>query len=57
MYHDQAQIGMKLLGFHRGVTISGGLPVVLTTPAHGTAFDIAGRGIANDPTKTLFRIH
>ncbi len=47
MYHDQAQTGMKLLGFHRGVTVSGGLPVVLTTPAHGTAFDIAGKGVAN----------
>ncbi|RSL34034.1 4-hydroxythreonine-4-phosphate dehydrogenase [Salibacterium salarium] len=47
MYHDQAQIGMKLLGFHRGVTISGGLPVVLTTPAHGTAFDIVDKGTAN----------
>ncbi len=48
MYHDQAQTGMKMLGFHRGVTMSGGLPITLTTPAHGTAFDIAGRGIANE---------
>ncbi|WP_165971981.1 PdxA family dehydrogenase [Paenibacillus piri] len=47
MYHDQAQTGMKLLGFNRGVTISGGLPVVVTTPAHGTAFDISGQGAAN----------
>ncbi|WP_134701118.1 4-hydroxythreonine-4-phosphate dehydrogenase PdxA [Ammoniphilus sp. YIM 78166] len=47
MYHDQAQTGMKLLGFTRGVTISGGLPVVLTTPAHGTAFDIAGQDKAD----------
>ncbi|NEU30038.1 4-hydroxythreonine-4-phosphate dehydrogenase [bacterium LRH843] len=47
MYHDQAQTGMKLLGFYRGVTISGGLPIVLTTAAHGTAFDIAGKGIAD----------
>jgi 4-hydroxythreonine-4-phosphate dehydrogenase len=47
MYHDQAQTGMKLMGFHKGVTMSGGLPVVLTTPAHGTAFDIAGKGMAN----------
>ena len=47
MYHDQGQTGMKLLGFHKGVTVSGGLPVVLTTPAHGTAFDIAGKGIAD----------
>ena len=47
MYHDQGQIALKLLGFERGVTVSGGLPVVVTTPAHGTAFDIAGQGIAN----------
>ncbi|NOU95011.1 4-hydroxythreonine-4-phosphate dehydrogenase PdxA [Paenibacillus sp. LMG 31456] len=47
MYHDQAQTGMKLLGFNKGVTVSGGLPVVITTPAHGTAFDIAGQGQAN----------
>ncbi|MCR8632290.1 MULTISPECIES: PdxA family dehydrogenase [Paenibacillus] len=47
MYHDQAQTGMKLLGFNKGVTVSGGLPVVITTPAHGTAFDIAGQGRAN----------
>lgn len=47
MYHDQAQTGMKLLGFYRGVTISGGLPIVLTTAAHGTAFDIAGEGVAD----------
>jgi len=46
MYHDQGQIAMKLLGFERGVTILAGLPVPITTPAHGTAHDIAGRGIA-----------
>lgn len=43
MYHDQGQIAMKLLGFDGGVTIEGGLPVVITTPAHGTAFDLVGR--------------
>lgn len=48
MYHDQAQTGMKLLGFNRGVTMSGGLPITLATPAHGTAFDIAGKGIADE---------
>jgi 4-hydroxythreonine-4-phosphate dehydrogenase len=48
MYHDQAQTGMKLLGFNRGVTMSGGLPITLTTPAHGTAFDIAGKGTADE---------
>lgn len=47
MYHDQGQIAMKLMGFWRGVTVQGGLPVPITTPAHGTAFDIAGQGIAN----------
>jgi 4-hydroxythreonine-4-phosphate dehydrogenase len=47
MYHDQGQIALKLLGFDRGVTLGGGLPVVITTPAHGTAFDIAGKGVAN----------
>lgn len=52
MYHDQGQIALKLLGFERGVTILGGLPVPICTPAHGTAYDIAGRGIA-DPGATI----
>ncbi len=47
MYHDQGQIAMKLMGFDRGVTVAGGLPVPIATPAHGTAFDIAGKGIAD----------
>jgi 4-hydroxythreonine-4-phosphate dehydrogenase len=47
MYHDQGQIAMKLMGFERSITINGGLPIPITTPAHGTAHDIAGRGIAN----------
>ena len=47
MYHDQGQIAMKLMGFDRGVTIAAGLPIPVATPAHGTAFDIAGRGKAN----------
>ena len=47
MFHDQGQIAMKLMGFERGVTVQGGLPVAITTPAHGTAYDIAGQGIAN----------
>jgi 4-hydroxythreonine-4-phosphate dehydrogenase len=47
MYHDQGQIATKLLGFDRGVTVHGGLPVAIATPAHGSAFDIAGKGIAN----------
>jgi len=47
MYHDQGQIAMKLIGFDRGVTIAGGLRVPICTPAHGSAFDIVGQGIAN----------
>jgi 4-hydroxythreonine-4-phosphate dehydrogenase len=47
MYHDQGQIAMKTLGFERGVTVMGGLPYPVATPAQGTAFDIAGRGVAN----------
>ena len=47
MYHDQGQIAMKLLGFSRGVTLLGGLPFPVTTPAQGTAYDIAGKGKAS----------
>jgi 4-hydroxythreonine-4-phosphate dehydrogenase len=47
MYHDQGQIATKLLGFNRGVTVTAGLKTVLTTPAHGTAFDIVGKGKAD----------
>ena len=47
MYHDQGQIAMKLMGFERGVTMLGGYPFPICTPAHGTAYDIAGQGIAN----------
>jgi 4-hydroxythreonine-4-phosphate dehydrogenase len=47
MYHDQGQIAMKMMGFDKGVTMMGGLPFPLCTPAHGTAYDIAGRGIAD----------
>jgi 4-hydroxythreonine-4-phosphate dehydrogenase len=47
MYHDQGQIAMKLLGFDRGVTLLGGFPFPICTPAHGTAYDIAGKGCAN----------
>lgn len=47
MYHDQGQIAIKLLGFSHGVTVQGGLPIPITTPAHGTAYDIAGKGKAN----------
>ena len=46
MYHDQGQIAMKLMGFEQGVTLHGGLPIPVATCASGSAFDIAGRGIA-----------
>jgi 4-hydroxythreonine-4-phosphate dehydrogenase len=46
MYHDQGQIAMKLMGFEQGVTLHGGLPVPVATSASGSAFDIAGRGVA-----------
>jgi 4-hydroxythreonine-4-phosphate dehydrogenase len=52
MYHDQAQVALKLMGFERGVAILGGLPIPVTTPAHGTAYDIAGQGVAN-PSATI----
>jgi 4-hydroxythreonine-4-phosphate dehydrogenase len=48
MYHDQGQVAIKLMGFSRGVTVQGGLPAPITTPAHGTAFDIVGTGKANE---------
>lgn len=57
MYHDQGQIAIKLLGFDKGVTVQGGLPVPIATPAHGTAYDIVGRNIANlGPTQHAFDI-
>ena len=46
MYHDQALIPIKTLDFDQGVNVTLGLPVIRTSPDHGTAFDIAGRGIA-----------
>lgn len=57
MYHDQGQIAIKLMGFSRGVTVQGGLPIPITTPAHGTAFDIAGKGLADvTPMKNAFEL-
>jgi 4-hydroxythreonine-4-phosphate dehydrogenase len=46
MYHDQALIPLKTLNFWEGVNITIGLPIIRTSPDHGTGFDIAGRGIA-----------
>ncbi|MNF16782.1 4-hydroxythreonine-4-phosphate dehydrogenase 2 [compost metagenome] len=47
MYHDQGLIPVKYLGVEKGVNVTLGLPLVRTSPDHGTAFDIAGRGIAD----------
>ncbi len=46
MYHDQGLIPLKLHAFHTGVNITLGLPFPRTSPDHGTAFDIAGKGLA-----------
>ncbi len=47
MYHDQGLIALKTLEFDRAVNVTIGLPFIRTSPDHGTAFDIAGRGVAN----------
>jgi len=47
MYHDQAMIPIKLLAFETAVNITIGIPIIRTSPAHGTAFDITGKNIAN----------
>lgn len=47
MYHDQGLIPVKYLGVDKGVNVTLGLPLVRTSPDHGTAFDIAGRGVAD----------
>ncbi len=52
MYHDQGLIPLKMLGLGRAVNYTAGLPVIRTSPDHGTAFDIAGRGIAS-PTSMI----
>jgi len=46
MYHDQALVPLKTLAFDEGVNVTLGLPFVRTSPDHGTAFDIAGKGLA-----------
>lgn len=48
MYHDQALIPVKTLDFHSGVNVTLGLPIVRTSPDHGTAFNLAGKGVANE---------
>jgi 4-hydroxythreonine-4-phosphate dehydrogenase len=47
MYHDQALIPLKTLHFDDGVNVTLGLPIVRTSPDHGTAFGIAGKGLAS----------
>jgi 4-hydroxythreonine-4-phosphate dehydrogenase len=47
MYHDQALIPLKTLDMHHGVNVTLGLPIVRTSPDHGTAYDIAGTGRAD----------
>ena len=46
MYHDQGHIAIKMMGMHRAVNITLGLPIVRTSVAHGTAFDLAWQGKA-----------
>ena len=46
MYHDQGLIPLKLLGFHDGVNVTIGLPFIRTSPDHGTAYELAGKGMA-----------
>lgn len=48
MYHDQGHIPIKLAGFAEGVNVTAGLPIIRTSVDHGTAFDIAGKGIADE---------
>jgi 4-hydroxythreonine-4-phosphate dehydrogenase len=55
MYHDQALIPLKTLDMDHGVNVTLGLPIVRTSPDHGTAYDIAGKGIA-DPTSLIAAI-
>ncbi len=55
MYHDQALIPLKTLDVAHGVNVTLGLPIVRTSPDHGTAFDIAGSGRAN-PSSLLAAI-
>ncbi len=52
MYHDQGHIPLKLVGFKSGINVTIGLPIIRTSVDHGTAFDIAGKGIA-DPTSLM----
>lgn len=52
MYHDQVLIPFKMMNFNSGVNFTAGLPIIRTSPDHGTAYDIAGKGIA-DPSSMI----
>lgn len=55
MYHDQGHIALKLIGFHRAVNVTLGLPIIRTSPSQGTAYDIAWQGVA-DPSGMISAI-
>ena len=55
MYHDQGLIPVKYLGVERGVNVTLGLPIIRTSPDHGTAFDLAGKNKA-DPSSLLYAL-
>ena len=46
LYHDQGHIATKTVDFYRTISITGGMPILRTSVDHGTAFDVAGKGIA-----------
>jgi 4-hydroxythreonine-4-phosphate dehydrogenase len=48
LYHDQGHVAVKTRGFEQSITITLGIPIIRTSADHGTAFDIAGRGVASD---------
>jgi 4-hydroxythreonine-4-phosphate dehydrogenase len=52
MYHDQGLIPLKMVAFEKGVNMTVGLPIIRTSPDHGTAYDIAWKGIA-DPSSII----
>jgi 4-hydroxythreonine-4-phosphate dehydrogenase len=57
MYHDQGLVPLKMIGFETGVNWTLGLPFIRTSPDHGTAYDIAGQGIANPSSmRAAFRL-
>ncbi|MCK5473198.1 MAG: 4-hydroxythreonine-4-phosphate dehydrogenase PdxA, partial [Planctomycetes bacterium] len=56
MYHDQGMIPVKLVAFDTAVNVTIGIPIIRTSPAHGTSFDIAGKNLAN-PSSMLAAIN